>query len=222
MIANRLIDRSIPFLKTTDTVQSAKELMNHLKVNQLPVVSEEMYLGILTEDVLLNLPVEETAIAALPLLYADIVISDNYHFYEILKTVLDTELDIVAVTDAQHKYLGVVTLKEAAFIFSNKFAVHPSSGGIIIFSIKGINYSMAEISRLIESNEAKILSSFIELDPEDNSNLLVTVQLNTLDLTRILATFERFEYDVLGHFQDPETQEVETFRIDLLLKYLEL
>ena len=112
-------------------------------------------------------------------------------------------------------------MREVAQDFISKFATQPI-GAVFVLEIKAIDYSLTEISRLVESNEAKIMSMFTESDAFDPNLLIVTIKVNTIDLTRILATFERFEFKILAKFHDYQTQKFESSRIDLLLKYLEI
>ena len=73
-------------------------------------------------------------------------------------------------------------------------------GAILVLTINAIDYSMAQIAQIVESNSAKILSSFIFSTP-DSSKLEVTLKINELDLTRIIKTFERFDYTIKASFQ---------------------
>jgi hypothetical protein len=85
-----------------------------------------------------------------------------------------------------------------------------------------IDYSLAEISRLIEENHAKILSSILKEDPLDNGKIRLTLKINQLDLSRIVATLERFGYRVIGRYQESRPVGDEKERIDMLLRYLDI
>ncbi|NJO00896.1 MAG: hypothetical protein HC880_03685 [Bacteroidia bacterium] len=84
------------------------------------------------------------------------------------------------------------------------------------------DYSLTEISRLVESNNAKILSTHISRDKEDYTKLRVTLKINKIDLNRIVATFERFNYRIIAKFQSADNVEMDKERIDLLFKYLNI
>ena len=50
MLAQELINNILPQLQLTDTVSTALQLMNDFKINHLPVVSDDKYLGLISED----------------------------------------------------------------------------------------------------------------------------------------------------------------------------
>jgi hypothetical protein len=85
-----------------------------------------------------------------------------------------------------------------------------------------VDYSLAEISRLIEENHAKILSSIIKEDPLDAGKIRLTIKVNQVDMSRIVATLERFSYKVIGRYKEPKPVVHEKERIDMLLRYLDI
>src|SRR5690554_7528407 len=62
------------------------------------------------------------------------------------------------------------------------------------------DYSLAHISQVVESENAKVLSSFITSNA--NSKVLeLTLKINRIDLGRILRALERYDYKVKASFQ---------------------
>ena len=70
-------------------------------------------------------------------------------------------------------YLGIVTIEDIVNAMSESSAIQ-TPGAIIILSINKIDYSLAEITRLIEENNAKVLSSYIKTDPSDSNKLCIS------------------------------------------------
>ena len=95
-------------------------------------------------------------------------------------------------------------------------------GGILVLAMNHQDYSLSEISRLIEENHAKILSSIVKEDPLDPMKLRLTLKINQVDLSRIVATLERFSYKVIGRYQETKPVAGERDRIDMLLRYLDI
>ena len=75
---------------------------------------------------------------------------------------------------------------------------------------------------MIEENHAKILSSIVKEDPLDPGKIRLTLKINELDLSRIVATLERFGYKVIGRYQESKPIASEKDRIDMLLRYLDI
>jgi len=84
------------------------------------------------------------------------------------------------------------------------------------------DYSLSEISRLIEAEDAKILSSSIKDDDFDKTMLRLTLKINQIDLSRIVATLERFGYKIIARYQESNVTDNQKERLDILLKYLDI
>jgi hypothetical protein len=96
-------------------------------------------------------------------------------------------------------------------------------GGILVLSMDLLDYSLAEICRYVEENNAKVISSIMIEDPMDKGKIKITLKINQLDLSRIVATLERFNYRVIGRYQEARTTNTgEQDRLDMLLKYLDI
>ena len=89
-----------------------------------------------------------------------------------------------------------------------------NEGSIITLEVNVKDYSLSEIARMVESDDAKILTSFITSHP-DSTKLEVTLKINKTDISRILHTFDRFKYVVLASYNKSEYHE------DLQNKYNE-
>ncbi len=50
----------------------------------------------------------------------------------------------------------------------------------------------------------------------------LTLKINQLDLSRVVATLERFRYKVIGRYQETKPIAGEKDRIDMLLRYLDI
>ncbi len=221
MIAEELINHMIPPLKLKDDAHKAILWMEELRSNELPVVDNEQFKGILTEEMILELNDVDKPVAEFELAHLNCVVSKNSHFYDVLKIGADNGAKMVGVVDEEGKYIGVITVRDTITAFAQSAAVQ-MAGSILVLSINQIDYSLSEISRHIEENNAKILSSSVIEDELDASKLRVTLKINTLDLTTIIATLDRFSYKIIGRFQETKIVEEQKERIDMLLKYLDI
>lgn len=84
------------------------------------------------------------------------------------------------------------------------------------------DYSLAEICRIIESENTKVLSSFISNDPLDDSKIKLTLKLDKPELRHIKATLERFGFKILDHYQEETGVSSEEDRIGNLLRFLDI
>lgn len=221
MIASELINPVIPTLEQDDSARKALDWMEDLRLNELPVLSQGVYAGLLRHDPLLEESDEETPIKAFPLVDKKCFVFENQHFYEVIKVASDFHVQSIPVLDLELNYCGVIALEDTITAFAQTTAVQ-SPGAILILSIKQIDYSLAEISRLIESDGGKILSSSVSSDQQDAAKIKLTIKINKTDLSRIIATLERFGYTIIASFQEAEFISNDKERLDILMKYLDI
>jgi acetoin utilization protein AcuB len=220
VIAEDLINQMIPPLKGSDDAHKAIVWMEEFRCNYMPVVTDGKLLGFLSEDIILETNDIEKLVKDFDLLGLNCYVHLDTHFYDILKVAADNKLQMVGVLDGNENYCGVITVQDTLTSFAQTAAVQ-LPGGILVLSMNHIDYSLAEISRLIEENHAKILSSIVKEDPLDPGKIRLTLKINQIDMSRVVATLERFGYKVIGRYQETKPSGDDKDRIDMLLRYLD-
>ncbi len=222
MTAQELINPLIPVIKAEDSIQKVLDLMEELRLGQLIVIDEEEKIsGIAEEHQLLDYPHPEQPIKQLPLRPIQTYIRGNTHLLEVLKQVQNQQLELIPITDEDNTLLGLATLKDLLSYITNSYALQ-QEGGILVLQMNQNDYSLSEISRLVESNNAKILKAYLEPAADNMYKVNVTLKINQKDLTYIIATFERFNYHILAKFQVTDLENLNQDRIGLLLKYIDM
>ncbi len=221
MIAHELINHMIPPLKKSDKVGKAMAWMEELRLKELPVVEKGVFLGILSEEEILNGSSLERLVEEYELEADKAVIHNQAHLYEVLRLATDQEVALVAVYDQNESYEGVISIQDTITAFAQSAAVH-LKGGIVLLSMNYRDYALSEISRLVESENAKILSSCIKEDERDAAKIKLTLKIDQEDISRVVATLERFGYKIIGRFQETEYLNDDKDKVDLLLKYLNI
>lgn len=221
MTAKELINHMIPPLKVTDTAKKAITWMEELRVNQLAVIDQGEYKGLISEEIILEANSLKKKISEFELIASKCYVYHFQHFYDILKVGADNGVHVIAVLEEDNKFLGVITIEDTVVAFAQTVAVQ-SPGGIIVLSMNYVDYSLSEISRLIESNNAKVLSSSLKNDPIEPTKVKLTLKINKEDITPIVATLERFGYRIIARFQEAHIETNEKERLGILMKYLEI
>lgn len=221
MIAEDLINQMIPPLKGTDDAHKAIVWMEEFRCNYMPVVEEGRLLGFISEGIILETNTIDKQVREFNLVGLNCYVHLNTHFYDILKVAAENKLQMVAVLNDDQSYYGVITVQDTLTSFAQTAAVQ-LPGGILVLSMNHADYSLAEISRLIEENRAKVLSSIVKEDPLDPQKIRLTLKINQQDLSRVVATLERFNYRVIGRYQELKPVATEKDRIDMLLRYLDI
>lgn len=220
MIALELITEEIPPLNHLDTGEKALVWMDEFKVSHLPVLKNGNFVGVLSEsDVLDKMEMDQT----LDVLFSHLprpFVWANQHIYEVLSAVAEYKISVVPILDLDEKYLGCTSIHRLMQLIANTGGIK-DRGGIVVLEMNQNDYSMAQIAQIVESNNAKILSSYI-MSTSDSTKIEVTLKINEIDLERILRTFERYDYVVKASFQKSDNEEDLQFRFEALMNYLKL
>ncbi|MEM9297003.1 MAG: CBS domain-containing protein [Bacteroidota bacterium] len=221
MIAEELINHMIPPLKQKDDAHKALVWMEELRCNELPVVRDGHFLGFITEDMIMEANDAEKLIETFDKIGKQCVLGSGSHMYDVIKMAAENEMKMVSVQDHANTYMGVITVQDTINSMAQSIAIQ-MPGSILVLSIPHIDYSLSQISRLVEENNAKILSSSVKEDDVDSGQLRVTLKINKPDLAQIVATYERFGYKVIGRFQESQIVEKDKEKLDMLFRFLDI
>jgi CBS domain-containing protein len=218
MRAIELITEEIPPLTHTDTGENALRWMDELKVSHLPVLKNGNFVGVLSEaDVLDKMHLDEKLDKLFDHLPRPYVFA-NAHIYEVLAKISEHRVSVLPVLDENEKYLGCTSVYHLLTVIANTGSIR-ESGGILVVEMNAVDYSMAQIGQIVESNNAKILSSYI-MSSVDSTKVEVTLKINQIELSSIIRTFERYDYVVKASFQKSEVDEDMQQRFDALMNFM--
>lgn len=219
MIAKDLINFMIPPLKPTDDLVKAKQWMDEFRLSELPVVDEGKFLGMIDEEMLFNEAYKFPTVGEYPLPGIECLVKSNSHFYDVMKMSNVHGYRLVAVLNDEGIYEGVISIQDVVEAFAKNAAVS-TDGAILTLRLTINDYSLSEISRLIEANEAKVLSSYLSPASEDPSALELTLKIDKSEASQIVASLERNGYHVDSTFNVTNAGYDERERLDSLLNYL--
>ena len=218
MQASELISSSIISLHPDDDGSKALALMDDLRVTHLPVIRNKSYLGLISENEILQWQSADELIEEhLPNLMAPFALSSQ-HLFDIIEILEVNSLSIVPVLSEEKKYVGAISNQKLLYTIAKSSAVQ-SIGGVIVLEMNQNDYSMSEIASIIESNNAKILSSYITSVP-DSTKMELTIKVSITELDTIIADLKRFEYKVMASYNDGNSKDDMMERYKSLMRYL--
>jgi len=124
------------------------------------------------------------------------------------------------VLNEQQECIGVIPQKNLNDQLA-QFLGLGQPGAMLVLAISPLQYSLAEMSRLVETNNAQILqlNSFYD---ETNGTMVITLKLNREEASAIIATFQRYDYQVLHYFgNSPLNNDIEDHYLHLM-NYLDV
>lgn len=220
MVAAELISNIIPPVKLTDTVERVNILFAEFRVNELPVVDGDVFLGLITEDDLIEVPDEQVEVDTISLTKIYSFVRENQHVYDVIRLFHAQQLSVVPVLDMQNNYLGLININALTDHFASlTSAVEP--GAIIVLEISNRDNSLAQMAQIVESDKAQVLSSYVRSFP-DSTRLEVTLKINKKEVSAILASFTRYDYVITAVFNQAQVEDDSMNRYDLLMNYINL
>ena len=220
MLTAELINNNIPRLQLQDSVSKALQLINDYRVTHLPVVSEDRYLGMISEDDLLDVEEEKGTIEFLQANFIGAFVKENEHFLNAVKCSNEYETTIVPVTNEEKELVGVITVTDLLKALGD-FSGANEIGGIIILEMERLQFAISEISRIVESHDATILHLNTTIQP-DTGLLTVSLHLNKKEIAAIVSAFERYEYDIIYYFGDEKFENEIHSNYRHLMSYLDI
>jgi len=220
MLAIDIITDEIPPLKTSDVGTRALVWMDEFKVSHLPVLDGRSYYGLLSEANVMDLSDPESNIGeAIDELDRPFVF-DTQHIFDVIKLMGEEHLSVVPVIDDKGIFLGAISIFEVIKQIGNVSGI-TDPGSVVILEMPKRNYSLHEIAKIVEEDEARILSSFSHTGA-DLDNMEVTLKIDRSDISGILQSFERWEIRVKASFQGSQYQEDLQDRYEELMKYINM
>ena len=217
MTADQLLSNTIIPLRTSDSGEEALAMMNDFYIRHLPIVNNKELLGLLSEEDILNYDAAEP-IGSYSLSLRKPYVNARDHIYEIMRLLDEYRLSVIPVVNDENQYLGVVTLEDAVHYFAQT-ASFREPGSILVLELGMRDFSLSEIARIVESENASILSMYVTSRP-DSGTLEVTLKINKQNILSILATFERFNYEIKATFKEATYDDTLRERYEALLSYL--
>lgn len=145
---------------------------------------------------------------------------DYYHILETIREFLKCETTQLPVVDEENFYIGTIK-QEIVQYHLNRTLGLIEGGSLISIQTTVQNYSLVDVARIVESNQAKILTHYVSTHP-DSQNIRATLVLNISDINDIIATFERFDYSVIYTSVATERDDFLKERYDSLMHFLDI
>jgi len=221
MLAIDLVSDLIPLVSVSDSVEQALNWMDLYRVTHLPVSDGNQYLGLVTESDLLSLPDPNTPVGKSGLLFQDIYVIDNQHVYQVIDPVSSLRLSLMPVLSVAREYKGCITLPDLIRGI-DRVTGAGQPGAILLITMPDRDYSLTAISRIIEENNAKVLSSYAAL-AQESREINLTVKISSTEAASIIRSLERFGYTVRTCFlDDSQLDEFYRSRYEEFMKFMDI
>lgn len=163
-------------------------------MHHLPVIHDGQYEGLISEDDLMDADENEKIEALRYQLQPFAVMADD-HYYTAARLLVERRLSLVPVTSSEKEYLGCIDSEKLLQQTARQLGVL-EGGAVVVLQMDPQQYSIGELSKLVETNNAQITQLNTAID-ELSGHLAVTIRLNKQEVSDVVATFQRYDYQVV-------------------------
>ncbi len=209
-------------LREGDTLAVAIEAMHECKFEHFPVVvHDNLYLGLVNDEDLLEVPNDEESISKCYHLVKKHAINQNDHVYNAVKMIGEANLSLLPIVDDNGAYKGYISTAELLQDLGGILSFS-EPGGILVLRVDSRDYQLSQVSQIVESNDGKIIGVHLNEDENDLEKIRVVLKINQTDLSRIVKSFERYNYEIVEVFHQSVFGDNLGDRYDAFMKYLNM
>ncbi len=219
MKLSEYIINDIKPLNRNSKISDLQLLFNELTYSHIPIENDEhVFLGCFSQTDAHCFETDKT-LSEYGYAIEDFFVRNKTLWLDVLEAFARNSTNIMPVLDENNTYLGYYELNDIISLFGESpFFTAP--GGIVVIE-KGVNdYSLSEVSQIVESNNGKILGAFVSR--MKNDVIQITVKIGNVGLSSIIQTFRRYSYNVVSEHEEDNYTESLKERSDYLNKYLNI
>jgi len=205
-------------LESSDTIADAQDFFLELAFSHFPVLDQGIYMGSIASDDIETFDPEKS-IGDYRYTLEGFFVRNTDIWLDVLEVFAKNQTNILPVLDESNLYIGYYELEDIMkFFHETPFLKEP--GGIIVVK-KGITeYSMSQITQIVESNNGKLLGLFIS--EADVESVQITLKISLGAMNDIIQTFRRYNYEIISDHQEDNYINNLKERSDYLDKYLNI
>lgn len=206
-----------PFM-SNETVAEIQDFFADSTYSHFPVLDNSVYMGCISA---VDAETFETQKNITDYRYAleGFFVRDSMIWLDVLEIFARNNANLVPILDETNKYIGYYEITDV-IKFLNETPFLKETGGIIVVEKPIVDYSMSQITQIVESNNGKLLGVFVS--EADNEKIQVTIKMTLGAMNEIIQSFRRYNYDIVSeHHEDDYLNNLKE-RSEYLDKYLNI
>lgn len=213
-----LLQNQMPVVDSNTTVATLLNFLNSTDFSHFPVVEDGMWIGNVWKEDLLTLE-GTTTLQELRTSFQYFSTEPMVHWTLLWEKFLQSNSTLLPVIDKNRNLLGVYCKKDFLELWDS-IPSFKEKGTTIIVQKTDTAYSFSQISQLVESNNAKLLSLFIISFEEHLCTILI--KTNGIHNSEIIQDLRRFDYEIVSkHLEDSFRNKISD-NSEYLQKYLDI
>jgi predicted transcriptional regulator len=209
--------KEIKSLTPESTLEKAQKLFNDYPITHLNVLENGVLLGSFSESDIHTIEDKDALLADYRHLLTYFFANEKTTVLELLKIFADNDCTVIPVIDSAKKYIGYYDLCDVLDVFATSPFMIEQSETLLVETLEN-NFSMSQISQIVEANGGKLLGAYISEKRADQ--VQVTLKIVTQEINEITQTFRRYEYAIVSSHENDQYLEDLKNRSEYLQKYL--
>lgn len=220
MIIRNLIKDTVPSLKLTDSGVRALNWMETFQLRHLPVINEGEYMGLISDNDILSSNDPSLPIHSYNITLLQPFLLEHQHLFDAVKFVSNSQYTVVPILNESKKFIGLITMFDIIDAIAMYHSVR-EHGGIIELEVKGNDYLLSDIIRIVESCEANVLNASV-VSTNKTGITIISIKVNKVDLSKLLSAFFRKDINVIATFNHVDISGDLQNRYDSFMNYLSI
>lgn len=201
-----------------ESVTEIQDFFTDINYSHFPVMDSEVYLGCISA---VDIETFETQKRISDYRYAleGFFVRTTMSWLDVLEVFARSNATIVPILDETNKYVGYYEITDV-IKFLNETPFLKETGGIIIVEKPIADYSMSQITQIVESNNGKLLGVFVSEATAEK--VQVTVKTTLGGINEIIQSFRRYNYEIISEHHEDDYMNTLKERSEYLDKYLNI
>jgi acetoin utilization protein AcuB len=216
---SQLLESTMITVDLHDTVSHAMEMMDEAKIEHVPVLDGLQYLGMVSFDELEDTD-PSAEVVSIQHRFIKPLVRTGDHFLQALRVRSKFYIEQVPVVNENNEWEGIIGTAKMLDQLSLLSGVS-ATGSMIVLEMPRHDYAPGEINRLVESNDAMIMQ-LNSIQDQHTGMMQVVLRINKEEVSDVVATFQRHEYNVLYYYGDESYDNSLQNNLDHLMNYLNL
>jgi CBS domain containing-hemolysin-like protein len=215
---NDYITNDFKALDSQETIANVQDFFIDVPFSHFSVLNEGVYIGSIAADDVETFDTDKK-VADYKYALEGFFARKNMIWLDVLEVFAKNHTNIVPVLDEENSYVGYYELEDIVKFF-HETPFLKEQGGIIVVKKSILDYSMSQITQIVESNNGKLLGLFVS--EADAETIQVTIKIALGSMNDIIQTFRRYNYEIVSeHHEDNYLNSLKE-RSDYLDKYLNI
>ncbi|QDW20175.1 CBS domain-containing protein [Flavobacterium sp. KBS0721] len=205
-------------IDSQETIASVQDFFADLNFSHFPVLENGIFIGSIAADDVETFDTDKKVIDykyTLERFFA----RKSMMWLDVLEVFAKNHTNVVSVLDENNAYIGYYEMEDIMKFFQETPFLK-EQGGIIIVQKGLLDYSMGQVTQIVESNNGKILGCFVS--EADLENVQITIKIGVGPMNEIIQTYRRYGYEIISEHQEDAYINSLKERSDYLDKYLNI